>query len=297
MAQIGVFRLGEATAAAGHQLQSWIDRGLVNPRNLDEFRAATNAGAKAVEDLADHARVAGAALPQFQAAINEVSSARKQLDSFMVEGMNVNRSFFVQFGQNLRQGMSAWESFKASGLDALGRISDKLMQMAADKLFASAFSGGSGGGGLLGSIGSLLGLGGGGGGGGGLDLSGATTVNFAAANGGTFGPGWGVVGERGRELIKVHQGGGVTVVPNHITNRVLPGFADGGMLDAGGGVKRLPFAGDTPTVSIGDTNIIVQGNADEKTVAMIKRELAVRDAMFSQKVVASVNDAKRRRLL
>lgn len=297
MAQIGVFRLGEATAAAGHQLQSWIDRGLVNPRNLDEFRAATNAGAKAVEDLADHARVAGAALPQFQAAINEVSSARKQLDSFMVEGMNVNRSFFVQFGQNLRQGMSAWESFKASGLDALGRISDKLMQMAADKLFASAFSGGGGGGGgLLGSIGSLLGLGGGGGSGPILGGAGGH-MPFAAANGGTFGPGWGVVGERGRELIKVHQGGGVTVVPNHITNRVLPGFADGGMLDAGGGVKRLPFAGDTPTVSIGDTNIIVQGNADEKTVAMIKRELAVRDAMFSQKVVASVNDAKRRRLL
>jgi hypothetical protein len=37
---------------------------------------------------------------------------------------------------------------KSAGLNALGKIADKLMQMAADKLFASAF-GGSSGGGLL----------------------------------------------------------------------------------------------------------------------------------------------------
>lgn len=73
---------------------------------------------------------------------------------------------------------------------------------------------------------------------------------FAAANGGTFGPGWGVVGERGPELINVHSAG-VTVFPHEVSRPHLPGFADGGMLNSGGGVTRLPFGqNNSPTVNI-----------------------------------------------
>ncbi len=156
MAQLGIFRVKDATKAAGDQFQSWIDRGLVDPTNLREFAAASNYTAKTIEDAADAAKVAGSALPMFQSALNEATNARRQLDSLFVDTMNVNRGFFVEFGQNLRQGASAWDSFKKAGSDALGHIADKLMQMAADNLFANAF-GGKSGGGLFGFLGGLLG--------------------------------------------------------------------------------------------------------------------------------------------
>jgi len=81
-------------------------------------------------------------------------------------------------------------------------------------------------------------------------------LTFAAADGGTFGPGWGVVGERGPELINVHNRG-VTVVPNHISRPFLPGFADGGTLGAGGNVSRLPFGQDNRAI---DFTIINQSS-------------------------------------
>ncbi|MGM5025721.1 hypothetical protein AB8B02_05805 [Tardiphaga sp. 862_B3_N4_1] len=80
---------------------------------------------------------------------------------------------------------------------------------------------------------------------GGGELPGFGTSSFVGplpgyANGGMLRGGWGVVGERGPELINVHNRG-VTVVPNHISKPYLPGFADGGMLNPAGGVTRLPF--------------------------------------------------------
>ncbi|MEY9358948.1 lambda family phage tail tape measure protein [Bradyrhizobium yuanmingense] len=158
-ASLGVFDYAKAQQAANDQIKAAVGAGLLDPSNTQQMTAAQNALAKSIEDTADAARVAGAALPQFQQALNEAGSARKQLDSLAVEGMNINRGFFVEIGQSLRSGSSLWNAFADAGLNALGRVSDKLMQMAADQLFANAF-GGSGGGGLLG----LLGLGGGGGG-------------------------------------------------------------------------------------------------------------------------------------
>jgi len=66
------------------------------------------------------------------------------------------RSSFVEFGRSLREGASAWEAFRQAGENALGRIADKLMEMAADQLWRAAFPTGGGGAGLLG----LFGLGG-----------------------------------------------------------------------------------------------------------------------------------------
>lgn len=83
----------------------------------------------------------------------------QQMRDLVNVGMEVNRGLFVEFGQNLRNGMSLWDSFQKAGLSALGKIADKLSQMAADGLWKAAFGGSSGGGGgLL----SLFGLGGGG---------------------------------------------------------------------------------------------------------------------------------------
>ncbi|MGJ5177420.1 hypothetical protein ACQR16_05990 [Bradyrhizobium oligotrophicum] len=296
MASMGIFRVSEVTKALRDNMQSLVDRGLLDPRNVEEFAAANNYAAKQMEDLAEQARVAGSLLPQFQSALNEVGNARKQLDSALVEGMGVNRNFFAQFGQQIRQGANAWDAFKSAGLNALGTIADKLAQMAADKLFASAL-GGSGGG-LL----SLLGIGGG--------DSGTTmgsinvgdyvmpTVGFKAANGGTFGPGWGVVGERGPELIKVNRNNSVTVIPNHISRPYLPGFADGGSLDAGGGVRRLPFGGrEGGTVNAPVTVSIDARGADKDGLERVKNELAQLKAELPSRIVSTVTNARKTRQL
>ncbi|MGY8709529.1 hypothetical protein RAD16_27625 [Bradyrhizobium sp. 18BD] len=291
MAQIGIFRVRDATKAASDQLRAWQAQGLMDPKNVDEFTAALNFSTKAMEDLNDQAKVAGSLLPQLQQALNDAGNARKQLDSLMVEGMSVNRGFFTTFGQQIRQGASAWDAFKSSGLDALGKISDKLMQMAADKLFASAFGGSAGG------IASLFGLGGTptmsapgdlGAGTGGLSFP-------MFANGGTLRGGWGVVGERGPELINVHRDG-VTVIPNNVSKPFIPGFADGGTLDSNGGVRRIGFGQNgAVTVNAGDTHINIEGNADEKTVALMREELARDRAARYAETVKIVKDAKNRR--
>lgn len=295
MAAMGIFRTKDAAKAMGDQFQSWVDRGLVDPRNLEEFSAALNYSSKQMEDLADQAKVAGAALPQFQQAMNDAGNARKQLDSLATEAMSVNRGFFTTFGQQIRQGANAWDAFKSSGLDALGKIADKLSSMAADKLFASAFGGSSSGGGLLGS---LFGMGGSGTvANGGIVLGGAAGPGvFAAANGGTFGPGWGVVGERGPELINVHKGG-VTVIPNHVSKPFLPGFADGGSMDGAGNVKRMAFGQDNgPAVVMQDNRQISIGEgASAETVLQLREELARDRAARYSDTVKIVQSAKKRR--
>jgi len=295
MAQIGIFRTKDAAKAMADQFQSWIDRGLVDSKNLDEFSAALNYSAKQMEDLNDQAKVAGAALPQLQQALNDAGNARKQLDSLMVEGMSVNRGFFNTFGQQIRSGANAWDAFKSAGLDALGKISDKLMQMAADSLFANAFGGSSGG------LASFFGLGGGtptvsapgdlGAGTGGLSFP-------MFANGGTLRSGWGVVGERGPELINVHKDG-VTVIPNQVSKPFLPGFADGGTLSPNGMVSRLTAAGNGgPAVVMQDNRQINIGEgASQQTVTQLREELARDRAARYSDTVRIVQSAKKRREL
>jgi hypothetical protein len=54
-----------------------------------------------------------------------------------------------------------------------------------------------------------------------------------AAGGKLNSGGWGVVGERGAEVIKAHKGGGVSIFSNAVSSGMLgrlPGFATGGFL-------------------------------------------------------------------
>ncbi|MGY4288896.1 hypothetical protein ACVWXO_008116 [Bradyrhizobium sp. LM2.7] len=131
-------------------------------------------------------------------------------------GQEVNRGFFVEFGQNIRNGESAMQAFEKAGLSALGKIADKLAQMAADQLWSSAF-GGSGGGGLF----SLFG----GGSGGAAQASSAATL--ANNTGGAFyGPGFAVgtnsapggpamVNEQGGEILNLPSG--TQVIPHDVS--------------------------------------------------------------------------------
>lgn len=270
-ASIGVFDLAKAQQAANDQIKVAIGAKLLDPTNAQQMAAAQNALAKSIEDTADAARVAGAALPQFQQALNEAGSARKQLDSLAVEGMAINRGFFVEIGQSLRNGSSLWSAFANAGLNALGKLSDKLMQMAADQLFANAF-GGSGGGGLLG----LLGIGG---------FNGAVNANGSIA--GAVGPTsvggaplvyaeGGFTGRGGKydPAGVVHRGEYVfdqdSVARIGLRNlaRLHRGYASGGLV--GGGPSGLRPLGVTNNI----TNNIDARGAGSTEIAQLKSAIA-----------------------
>jgi len=105
-----------------------------------------------------------------QAAAAEETRRAKEWVDFERETF---KGFFADVNQGLREGSTIWDAFGNAAINALNKIADKLISMAAEKLFEQAFGGSStGGGGLLGSllggIGSIFGSGGGGGGGSGF---------------------------------------------------------------------------------------------------------------------------------
>jgi tape measure domain-containing protein len=92
------------------------------------------------------------------------------------------------------------------------------------------------------------------------------------ADGTSFAPGGpAIVGERGPEIVNLPRG--ATVTPNHA------------------------LGGGAVTVNGGDTTINISGNADSDTVAMMRQELAKRDANFNSQVVTAVRNAKKTRQL
>jgi hypothetical protein len=205
----------------------------------------------------------------------------------------------VSFGQNLRNGMGAWDAFKNAGVTALGTIADKLTKMATDNLWQAAF-GGSSAGGIGGLFSSIFG------GGSGAAAQSASAATLAGntggaffgpgfANGGTLSGGWGKVGERGPELINVHSGG-VTVIPNHISKAILPGFADGGMLSPNGNVRRLPFGQDNgPAMNFTFAPVIDARGADAAAVARIANVVAKQQRDFERNVQAVVGKTRQNR--
>jgi lambda family phage tail tape measure protein len=172
--------------------------------------------------------------------------------------------------------MNAWDSFRNAGLNALGRIADKLMEMAADSLwkglFSNLLSGGSGGGGLL----KLLGF----------------------AEGGYTG-----AGGKYQPAGIVHRG--EYVMPARTVQKLgvrtldrLRGYADGGLVTPS--LPMLPrsmSSGEHSSISIGGSTVIVQGDASEKTIGLIKQALSQYDSTLPAKVVGSVRDAQKRRVL
>ncbi|PDT72629.1 hypothetical protein CO675_34295 [Bradyrhizobium sp. C9] len=209
-----------------------------------------------------------AALASSEAAGLRFNATVKELATL---GQQVNSGFLVDFETQIRNGASAMDALKTAGLNALGKIADKLAQMAADNLWSSAFGGSSGGGFNLFSLF-----------GGGSKASNATdgiggfgpTVP-AFATGTDFAPGgMSLVGENGPELLNLPRG--AQVIPNDV-------LKSGGV---GGG-----------TVSVRGGDVVIQGDASEKTVALIKAAMAQHNAELPSRVVSAVIDAKARRVL
>ena len=218
--------------------------------------------------------------PDIASGLNSVEAAGMRaangLKSLSSIGQEINKGLFTQFGQNIRNGMNAWDSFRNAGLNALGRIADKLMEMAADSLwkglFSNLLSGGSGGGGLL----KLLGF----------------------AEGGYTG-----AGGKYQPAGIVHRG--EYVMPARTVQKLgvrtldrLRGYADGGLVTPS--LPTLPRSmsnGEHSSISIGGSTVIVQGDASEKTIGLIKQALTQYDSTLPAKVVGSVRDAQKRRVL
>lgn len=271
-ASIGIYDQAAAQKAANDQLQALIQQKLIDPANTQQMTAAQISLGKAMRDTSDAAKVAGSNFPQLQQALNDVGNASKQLDGLLVEGMNVNRSFYTDIAQNVRNGASAFDALGKAGLNALGKITDKLLGMAADQVFAKAF-GGTTGGGLM----SLLGLGGGSG----LNANGSiigavgpTSVGGAplvfdgggfTGTGGKYQPA-GIV-HRDEYVFDQDSTRGLGVAFLDRLRRTAKGYAGGG-LAGGGSTPSLPFAPAGPQPL--DVKIGVTVDDDGKFRAYVK---------------------------
>jgi uncharacterized small protein (DUF1192 family) len=205
--------------------------------------------------------------PDVATALSSVEAAGMRAAHGMRElgniGRDVNRSMFVEFGQSIRNGASAWDAFKQAGVNALGKIADKLMEMAANKLWDSAFSSSSGG------IGKLFGF----------------------DDGGYTGP-----GSKTQAAGIVHKG---EVVWSQADVQRAGGVGAVEAMRAGAFSAPVSTASSASPIIVngGNTTINISGNANDDTVAQMQAELAKRDAVFNSKVVAAVQDAKKRRVL
>lgn len=207
-----------------------------------------------------------AAMASSEAAAMRFNNALQQISQL---GQDINRGFAVEFGQAIRSGASAMEALEKAGLSALGKIADKLAQMAADQLWTSAFGGSTGG--------IFSGLFGGGGGFSGAS-AGPITLGGAAgpvpffAGGTDFAPGGpAIVGENGPEVVNLPRG--AQVVPNDI-------------LRQRGGGDNFTYA---PTYDA--------RGADVAAVARLERLMAEDRAMFTSRVIATVQRARTHRNL
>lgn len=226
-----------------------------------------------------------AALSSTEAAAMRAANGMRELSNL---GQDVNRGLLVEFGQQLRNGASAWDAFRNAGVNALGKIADKLMQMAADNLWKSAFGGASGS--FLGGLGSLFGLGGS-----------AGSVGVVGAAGGmvvpTFFHGGGVVGSGGYQngsfpaylfasAPRFHNGSdGVGLKPDEIPAILQRGerVIRRGANDNGGNVINMPIS------------VNASGNDPAQIAAAIRSYVNSSD--FDARVVSSVTTAKKQRKL
>lgn len=137
--------------------------------STEMLNEARRAGIELTPDQVDAIRQSADAM----AAAAEQTRKAKEWADFERETF---KGFFSDLNQGLREGQTIWESFGNAALNALNKITDKLISMAAEQLFNAAFPSGVGGG-----IMSLLGLGGGGG-----DVWSGLSGSWGFANGAAF---------------------------------------------------------------------------------------------------------------
>ena len=153
-----------ALARATADLNAMLAAGAID---ADTYARALKGAKEAAADQAREARGAKGGLDGFMAGVEQYGAEMEKANSAFESGKFVAREFgsvFTGVNQGLREGKDLWRSLGDSATTALGRIADKLIEMAAQNLFANAFGmGGGGGGGMGGGMGGgILNLFGGG---------------------------------------------------------------------------------------------------------------------------------------
>ena len=114
--------------------------------------AAYTAAQNALNDARRRGQVLGPSeIAYIRQTADALGEAAKRTDELRF-GFDTFSGFFRDFGQNLRNGASLWDSFAKAGQNALGKIADRLMDMASRNLWNAAFGSAGGGGGFFSSL-------------------------------------------------------------------------------------------------------------------------------------------------
>jgi molecular chaperone GrpE (heat shock protein) len=253
--------------------------------SADLLAAAEKAKKDITPDLIAQIDQTSSALARATAEQNKQNEAVQQYKQYVDFLKSTTAGFVNDLRNGLRSGQGLWESFGKAALNVLDRITDRLLNQVLDAVFqvSSAGTGGSGGGGILGFLGGLFG---GGGGSSGFDLgagataySGPSLPKFAAGTSSApRGVAW--VGEKGPELVRFK--GGEEVIPNHRLQ--VPANQNAGSMKAG-------------DIHIDATSTIDARGADSEAVARLQAAQARRDAELPSKIIETVKEAQRRRII
>jgi hypothetical protein len=189
----------------------------------------------------------------------DVMGAAAQRVDDMRFGFDTFSGTMRDIGANIRQTGLSWKAFENAGVNALGKISDRLMDMASRQLWNAAFPSGSGGG-IFSFIGSLFG-----GSSSPNTPGGLLGHNAMGTDNWRGGPTW--VGEAGPEIVNLPKGSSVT--PN---NKVAA------MMNAGQGQPIVINITNSPTFN----------NADPTVEARLRQQIQQSAQDTQQKTVAAV---------
>lgn len=190
-------------AGATSDLQKQLAQNAVGDLTYDYGGAATgNIQKFALQDYAaDNAGKADKLAKAFKGLTAAEKAARQEFQFYQ----STFSSFFTSVADDLRQGQSFWQALGNAASDALGSISDHLIQLGANDIFNQLFGNGSGTG-FGGILGSLFGLGG-------SSLPGNFSIAglpmYASGTSSASG-GLSLVGENGPELVNLSRGASVT---------------------------------------------------------------------------------------
>lgn len=262
-ATIGTFNLAAANKAAADTLQSWIDRKLLDPNNPTQYAAALTVLNKQTEQLGETAQIAGAKFEQLKRYQLDAANGRTAFDKFATSSLDTVTNGFTDAIMRVKSFQDAVRDMTRSVLSDLIKIALR------SAIFGPAA-------GILGNAASSLGFGGGinangsiAGAVGATSVGGAPLVGYA---GGTnYAPGG---------LAMVNEGGRGEIIDLPSGSRVIPHDVSMRMASSGGGV------------SFGDTNLIIQGNADDKMLQAMQRELASHRTFIAQQVKQSSSQAR-----
>lgn len=195
--------------------------------------------------------------------------------------LDVAQGAFRDFRTELANGATTWEAFGTAGVNALQRIIDKAADKALENIVSKLF-------------GSALGAFGG-------SSSGGTGLSLTGTGGLFWDGGWTGPGGRYEPAGIVHRGeyvfdatstskAGVAYLDS-LRNK-LRGYASGGPVGIDGGMPMggSPQAAQPVSISDLNFNVTINGNADDKALAELKRL----ESSFGEMVVQAVQEARSR---